>query len=239
MEQKRNWLPLKSAYPFGEQKGLKARIEEIRAIEVEWDLSYNSTVRRGYVVDLLRDHNLFDEFVAQHWPAGATKWGQNQAAFYVRIKDRYEAFLRGEEPAIDSTQDSDDASAPESPSEEITFSLERDLQTALRANIEQLEEGLTIIDGGTELATEAGRIDITARDASGTTVVIELKAGTAKPTIIAQVLSYMATTTGEGESVRGILVAGDFHPRVVLAARAVPNLALKQYAVQFTFNTLE
>lgn len=120
---------------------------------------------------------------------------------------------------------------------EIKFSLERDLQSALRANIEQLESGLSIVDGGKETTTEAGRIDITAKDPSGQTVVIELKAGTASPATIAQVLAYMGgfadqSTTG----VRGLLIASDFHPRVILAARAVPNLQLKRYAFQFSFH---
>src|SRR5690554_2892188 len=43
---------------------------------------------------------------------------------------------------------------------EATFGLERDLQRALRLNIQQLELGLQIIDGGKERITEAGRIDI-------------------------------------------------------------------------------
>ncbi len=47
---------------------------------------------------------------------------------------------------------------------ETTFGLERDLQIALRSNIEQIEQGLKIIDEGKEQTTEAGRIDITAED---------------------------------------------------------------------------
>ena len=56
------------------------------------------------------------------------------------------------------------------------FGLERDLQKALRANIGQLETGLKIVDGGTEKNVPAGRIDITAEDPGGTTVVIEVRA---------------------------------------------------------------
>lgn len=47
---------------------------------------------------------------------------------------------------------------------EATFGLERDLQQALRTNINQLEPKLRIIDDGKELNTAAGRIDITAID---------------------------------------------------------------------------
>lgn len=119
---------------------------------------------------------------------------------------------------------------------EMTFGLERDLQTALRSNLEQLEPGLRITDGGKELTTEAGRVDITAEDHEGTLVVVELKAGTARPDCVAQVLSYMgALAERERRRVRGILVAGDFPPRVVLAARAVPEFQLKRYTFRFLF----
>jgi hypothetical protein len=73
---------------------------------------------------------------------------------------------------------------------ETTFGLERDLQNALRANIEQLEEGLKISDGGKEQIVPSGRIDITAEDQRGARVIIELKAGTADRDAVGQVLSY-------------------------------------------------
>jgi hypothetical protein len=119
---------------------------------------------------------------------------------------------------------------------DITFGLERDLQTALRGNIEQLESGLKIADDGKERTTDAGRIDICATDCNGTPVVIELKAGIASPDVIAQVLAYMSAVSGDSNKlVRGIVVAGDFHKRVILAARAVPNLELKKYSYRFSF----
>lgn len=124
--------------------------------------------------------------------------------------------------------------------EEITFGLERDLQSALRGNIESLERGLKIMDNGKERTTAAGRIDITAQDINGNIVIIELKAGEAKPEIIAQVLSYMTAVAEEdGKPVRGILVAGDYHKKVILAARAIPNLEIKKYSFQFSFETLK
>ncbi len=97
---------------------------------------------------------------------------------------------------------------------ETTFGLERDLQRALRSNIEQLEQGLKITDGGREQTVESGRIDIIAEDRNGITVVIELKAGAADREAVGQILSYM----------------GDLS-----AARAVPNLKLKRYNFKFSF----
>lgn len=117
-----------------------------------------------------------------------------------------------------------------------SFGLERDLQKALRDNIEQLEPGLKIVDGGTEQTIEAGRIDITAEDTEGRRVVIELKAGPADLRSIGQVLSYMGSPSDSpGRPIRGILVASDFPSNVTMAAKAVPNLSLKAYSFQFSF----
>ncbi len=122
---------------------------------------------------------------------------------------------------------------------EITFGLERDLQSALRSNIAQLGPNLEIIDGGKERVTKAGRLDITAKDSQGNIVVIELKAGTALPDAVTQVLAYMgAIAESDQKFVRGILVAGEFHERVIWAARAVPNLELKKYSFQFAFESV-
>jgi RecB family endonuclease NucS len=115
--------------------------------------------------------------------------------------------------------------------------LERDMQAALRLGIEQIEKGLSIIDEGAERSVDSGFIDITARDSSGLTVVIELKTGVAGQRAIAQILSYMGDVVSEenGARVRGILVASDFDSKAKAAARVIPNLALRKYSVRFSF----
>ncbi len=51
-----------------------------------------------------------------------------------------------------------------------------------------------------------------------------------------QILSYMGSLQGKGEkSVRGILIANDFHPNLELAAKAVPNVSLVAYSFEFAF----
>ncbi len=121
--------------------------------------------------------------------------------------------------------------------EGATFGLEKDLQKAIRDNIAQLEPHLKIIDGGNERTVDSGRIDILARDPDGCYVIIELKAGTAKGDVIAQILGYMGDIALEtNEEVRGIIVAADFHKRVRSASRATPNLDLKSYSYRFEFN---
>lgn len=135
-------------------------------------------------------------------------------------------YVRNAGPELDS----------EEGSEELRFGLEKDLQKALRANIQQLEQGLRIIDDGVERTVESGRIDITAEDSNGQVVVIELKAGRAELASIAQLLSYMGgLNMNLGQTIRGVIVASDFHPRLVAAARAVPNISLVAYSFQFLF----
>jgi len=116
--------------------------------------------------------------------------------------------------------------------------LERDMQSALRRVIGQLEPELTIIDDGVERSVESGFIDITARDAIGVIVVIELKAGVAGQRAVAQILSYMGDIAAEEEAkkVRGILVAAEFDAKAKSAARMVPDLVLRRYSVKFEFS---
>lgn len=124
-------------------------------------------------------------------------------------------------------------------SEESThqrFSLERDMQAALRRNIVSLDPALKIMDDGAERAVNSGLIDITCED-SEAMVVVELKAGKADSRAIGQILGYMGDLQEEegGKPVRGILVAHDFDKRAKAAARVVPTLTLKRYSIEFKF----
>jgi RecB family endonuclease NucS len=110
------------------------------------------------------------------------------------------------------------------------------MQAALRSNVASLDPSLRIIDDGAERAVNSGLIDITCEDESSI-VVVELKAGKADSRAIGQILGYMGDVYEEegGRSVRGILVAHDFDKRSRAAARVVPTLTLKKYAIEFQF----
>jgi len=64
-------------------------------MEIGWDLSYTSNVRRGYIVDLFEKHKFLEEFKATHWANGNTPKGISVQAHYLHIKQRYEDFLEG------------------------------------------------------------------------------------------------------------------------------------------------
>lgn len=165
----------------------------------------------------------------------------NNLASYRDAVKRYRKFRddAGSDVAMLASDDSPQRVSPVLAEETgQRIGLERDMQAALRTEIHQLESGLVIIDDGAERSVDAGFIDITARDTSGTTVVIELKAGVAGQRAIAQILSYMGDVAAEEESgvVRGILVASSFDAKAKAAARMVPNLILRKYSVRFTFS---
>src|SRR4051794_25425126 len=128
------------------------------------------------------------------------------------------------------------ASAEAESAQNLKFGLERDMQNALRTNIDQLDPNLRIVDDGKERQVAAGFIDILAEDDQGSLVVIELKAGEAPDAAVTQVLSYIGSLNDETVGpVRGILVARGFSPRVRLAARAA-SIQLVEYGFNFTFS---
>lgn len=130
-----------------------------------------------------------------------------------------------------------DGFGPEADPPEAVLSLERDLNAALRQNIGQLGVGYEVIDGGKERSVASGRIDILARDGEGRVVVIELKAVKAPRDAVAQVLAYMGDIQAEqGGEILGLLIAPEFDPKAVAAARMVPSLQLKRYSFQFSFS---
>jgi RecB family endonuclease NucS len=156
------------------------------------------------------------------------------------VLERYRNFrLSGDSPSDKQPLVEDVAESAAEEAVGRTFQLESDLQKALRANLAQLEAGLTIADEGKEYRVEAGYIDILARDKNGAWVVIELKAGDAKPDSVAQILSYMSCIAEEKKGpTRGILIASDFVPRVRWAVRSVSAMSLQKYRFNFAFDKL-
>jgi len=169
---------------------------------------------------------------------------RNNLASYKDAAKRYQRFILeardGVVPPLPAEQEfvEDVAIGTSSSSpEKQRLALERDMQAALRRDISSLESGLKIVDDGAERGVSSGFIDILCEDAEGTVVVIELKAGSTDPRVIGQILGYMGDLLEDDpeQQVRGIIVALDFDKRTRAAAKAVPNLSLASYSIQFSF----
>ena len=118
---------------------------------------------------------------------------------------------------------------------EASISLERDIEDQLVHRLDALEKGLKFV--GRQVSCDVGRVDIVGRGADGATVLVELKVGEAKDSAIGQIARYMGWHKQHqgNEAVRGILVASDFPEGVQYAALAMPNLALRCYRIQLSF----
>ncbi|MGB3279646.1 MAG: endonuclease NucS domain-containing protein [Pseudorhodobacter sp.] len=168
---------------------------------------------------------------------------RNNLASYRDAAKRYQRFLleTGGTAAVAEEVPIGMANEPDlevmDPPEKHRLALERDMQAALRRDIASLELGLRIIDEGMERGVASGFIDILCEDDLGVTVVIELKAGTTDARVIGQVLGYMGDLLEDepDQRIRGIIVAHDFDKRTRAAAKAVPNLGLASYSIQFSF----
>jgi len=125
--------------------------------------------------------------------------------------------------------------------EEINYSLslERDLEDYLSWNLDAVEEGLRLVERQKELPG-IGRLDILARDHDGNFVVIELKAGRADEKAVGQLQAYMEYLREQGyKNIRGILIAASYTPKAVYAAKAIKNLKLAKYEIQFKIQYLQ
>ncbi len=165
-----------------------------------------------------------------------TRWPSlYKRAFLIQVSSSRFRLAR---PGEDSLEDSWEAGTGEVDLrglEEVGYSLslERDLEDYLSRNLDVVEEGLRLVERQKDLPG-IGRLDILARDRSGTPVVIELKAGQADEKAVGQLQAYMEYLREQGhKNIRGILIASSYTPKAVYAAKAVKNIKLARYKVQF------
>jgi hypothetical protein len=225
--QKRS-LPLTAAYTFGTVHGLEAEVSAIRNMVIEWDRSYTSSLRKGYIVELFEKHGIYEAFKNEHWPAGNSRSGLTKRKRFLRIKKQYEDFLAGR---------ADDVVAEEELDDELDqqFAAESDLRDFLAKNPGCIEQGLRVFQeagqSGIEFPVEAGFIDILAVDHEQRFVVIELKVGRGRNKTIGQLLYYMGwvdRNLGKGKC-RGMIIAKEISQDLILAVQRVPGVSLLRY----------
>ena len=117
-----------------------------------------------------------------------------------------------------------------------TLLLERLIQNFLSDNLDLLGLGeLELIEK--EHQVPSGRIDILARSADQTYIVIEIKRGIATRESIGQLQGYIGDLMHAHfpSSVRGVLVALDVDQGARSALLATPTISYWQYGTTFTF----
>jgi Endonuclease NucS len=229
MEQPKT-LSLKAAYAFGVKHGLHHEVDEIRNMVIEWDLSYTSSLRRGYIVELFEKQAIFEEFKASCWAYGNTPDGEAKRRRSLRIKKQYEDFLAGT-----AGQDTMEEAVSEDEQSDQQFAAESDLRDFLAKNPTSIEPGLSLFSQGTqsgiEFPIENGFIDILAVDREGHFVVIELKVGRGRNRAVGQLLYYMGWVDKHlgNPPCRGMIIAKEIPDDLMLAVQRVPGVSVAHY----------
>ena len=98
-----------------------------------------------------------------------------------------------------------------------------------------IEEGVLVSQ---QYRTEIGPIDILARDKKTKEyVIIELKKNQTSDDTIGQIARYMGwIQENKGESVKGVIIAGEYDRRLDYALKMIPNVEVFLYKVNFKLN---
>jgi RecB family endonuclease NucS len=205
-------------------------------------------VIKGLLIDIYRKEGDFPSYervtslIKANFPN--KKWKESH---YNHVKVQIRKEIRtgkikvpGVERNVSDEKENSDIVSDIEESIEASISLERDLHNWLTTRLSEIEPGLILVDGGVEYQTEAGRIDILAKDQTGGLVVIEIKAGKAKDSAIGQLLGYMGylSLSNEQPKVRGILIASSFDTRAIYAAKGLPNVKLVKYQLSFNLEEI-
>lgn len=196
---------------------------------------------KDLVIDICMNEGAFPSYekltsiVLRNFPT--SKWQKTHYAWYKSKIKKGEISVPGFDAVDHGNHDGNGSDDDVIEKIDASISLEKDLHSYLATRVGEIENGLVLAEYGVEYQTEAGRIDILAKDEQGRPVVIELKAGEAKDNALGQLLGYMGCIVAESpiheHEVRGILVASDFAPRVIFAAKGLPTIKLIRYRVSF------
>lgn len=113
--------------------------------------------------------------------------------------------------------------------------LEKDLRDYLADHLgEAFGEPLELL--GTEVPCDVGRIDVLARDAAGTILVIELKNRTCTRDVVGQLLSYLGSVRKQYASsvVRGVAVGPAFDASALSALEATSDIVFFTFRVAYS-----
>lgn len=231
-QEEQKTLSLREAYAFAINKGLSEKISEIRDMEIEWDKSYTSSVRRGFIIRLFQENNILSEFIEKFWIVGKSSWGELKIQRFLRLAEDYENYLSGNSPEEEITSQQDIDS--------FEFALESHLRDFLAKDLEHIEPGLKLYKSeernGVEFPVEGGRIDILAVDKEGRLVVVELKLSQGRNKVLGQILYYMGWVDAHlsNSPCRGIIIASEISKELSTAVSRAPGIKLYRYKMSFS-----
>jgi predicted RNA-binding protein len=130
------------------------------------------------------------------------------------------------------------------------FALEAHLEDFMDNNWELIDFGQSLIrfktdeQDGRQFPAGAWSIDFLCTDKdSGDFVVVELKRGKSSDAVVGQILRYMTwvreNLAKPGQTTHGIIIAGAADDALRFSARAVPNVSLREYRIDFKLRPVQ
>src|SRR5687767_12401495 len=137
-------------------------------------MSYYRTIKELVIETCMTEGNFpsyekLTSLVRQHFPN--SKWQKTHYAWYKSKIKTGEIQVPGNLAEKPAESNGDQIETEIEESIEASVSLERDLHSYLAARVSEIEPGLVLVENGVEYPTEAGRIDLLARDANNHLVV--------------------------------------------------------------------
>ena len=221
-------FPLKPAYTFLNEKGFEKEVNKIIESKDKFG-SYNSSLRRGKIIKLLKSKNLLNEFIENYWNEGDTDQGKKEIKFRENIASRFFE-SRG---SSEEENNGEDEGANDGFSKIFTY--EQDLKKALVSQAEELFPGYVIYGNnfeGIEYTIEGKRIDLLLENKNeNKLLVIELKANVADYKVYGQISMYLSLVEKcfPNKIIEGVIIAGEIDETLKIASQRDKSLKLKSY----------
>ena len=224
-------FPLKPAYTFLKDKGYEKEVKKIIESKDKFG-SYNTSLRRGKIIKLLKSLKLLEDFIENCWVEGNSDEGKKELKFRESIATRFFESI-GSEGEMVEYQNNDNENTNDTFSKLFTY--EQDLQKSLVSQAEELFPGYVIFGNnfeGIEYIIEGKRIDLLLENKKeNKLLVIELKANVADYKVYGQISMYLSLLEKKfpKKIIEGVIIAGEIDDTLKIASQRDSSLKLKSY----------
>jgi hypothetical protein len=224
-------FPLRPAYAFLKDKGFENDVNEIIESKDRFG-SYNTSLRRGKIIKLLKSKKLLEDFIENFWVEGNSDEGKKELKFRESIATRFFE-SKGLDDEDNDFPNNDNENRNDTFSKLFTY--EQDLQKSLISQAEELFPDYVIFGNnfeGIEYNIEGKRIDLLLENKKeNKLLVIELKANNADYKVYGQISMYLCLLEKKfpQKIIEGVIIAGEIDETLKIASQRDKSLKLKSY----------
>jgi RecB family endonuclease NucS len=198
---------------------------------IEWDSSYTSSLRKGYIVELFQSVVSLKPSKQNNGAMEIPQPAKPCASVFCESRRNMRSFLPGAGWSLEATGKS-------------RRMLKAHLRDFLAKNLDRIEPGLRLFEAdgrnGVEFPVDHGRVDLLAVDRDQKFVVVELKLSQGRYKVLGQILYYMGWVDkhlGHGPC-RGYIIASEISDELSVAASRVVGVNLAKYRMSFAIEPI-